>query len=162
MKIKLAFQVGNASSNRNAGSTKWRLHWGWQRVKLELKMKQTWHLMSRSASTCLLIAHWEFLMYAWILCCDIDMIDHLDLGLRMLLFLYFIAILVWYIDMSIIIGYSPCFASYGDSVSSWLFYSLHMPRLTIVHCLTCCVVFSDWHIILIVFWAWCSYSYSSW
>ena len=59
-----------------------------------------------------------FFMYAWILCCDIDMIDHLDLGLRMLLFLYFIAILVWYIDMSIIIGCSPCFAWYGDSVSS--------------------------------------------
>ena len=74
-----------------------------------------WHLMSRSASTCLLIAHWEFLIYAWILCCDIDMIDHLDLGLQMSLFLYFIAILLWYIDMPIIIGCLSCFAWYSDS-----------------------------------------------
>ena len=84
------------------------------------------------------------------------------LGFRMSLFLCFIAILVWYIDMPIIIGCSPCFAWYSDSVSSWLFCSLHMHRLTIVHCLTCCVVFSGLHIILIVFWAWCSYHYSSW
>ena len=57
-------------------------------------------------------------MHAWILCCDIDMIDHLDLGLQMSLFLYFIASLVWYIDMPIIIDCSSCFAGYSDSVSS--------------------------------------------
>ena len=85
------------------------------------------------------------------------------LGLRMsLFFMYYIARLVWYIDMSIIINCSSCFAWYSDSVSSWLFYSLHMHRLTIVHHLTCCVVFSGLHIILIVFWAWSLYRYLSW
>ena len=79
--------------------------------------------MSRSASTCLLIAHWEFLMYAWILCCDIDMIDHLDLGLRMSFFLYFIAILVWYIDMPIIIDCSSCLL--GIAILSLPDYSAH-------------------------------------
>ena len=44
----------------------------------------------------------------------------------------------------------------------WLFWSLHMHTLTAVHHSTGYVVFSDWHIILIVFWAWCSYRYSSW
>ena len=41
--------------------------------------------------------------------------------------------------MPIIIGCSSCFAWYSNSVSSWLFCSLHMHRLTIVHRLTCCV-----------------------
>ena len=77
-------------------------------------------------------------------------------------FLYFIASLVWYIDMPIIIDCSSCFAWYSDSISSWLFCSLHMHRLTIVHRLTWCVVFSGSHIILIVFWAWCLYRHSSW
>ena len=36
-------------------------------------------------------------------------------------------------------------------ILAWLFCSLHMHRLTIVHRLTCCVVFSDLHIILIIF-----------
>ena len=73
------------------------------------------------------------------------------LGLRMLLFLYFIASLVWYIDMPIIIDCSSCLAWYSDSVSSLLFCSLHMHRLTIVHRLTCCVVFFGLYILLIVF-----------
>ena len=55
------------------------------------------------------------------------------------------------LDMPIIIDCSSCFAWYSDSVSSWLFCSLHMHRLTIVHRLTCCVIFSGLYILLIVF-----------
>ena len=95
--------------------------------------------MSRSVSTCLLIAHWEFLLHAWILRCDIDMIDYLDWNLGCRFFLRFIARLVWYIDMPIIIDCSSCFAWYSDSVSSWLFWSLHMHTLTTVY-------HSAWHV----------------
>ena len=58
------------------------------------------------------------LMHAWILCCDIDMIDYLDWNLGCRFFLRFIARLVWYIDMPIIIDCSSCFAWYSDYVSS--------------------------------------------
>ena len=53
--------------------------------------------------------------------------------------------------MLIIIDCSSCFAWYSDSDSSWLFYLLHIYRLTIAHRLTCHVVFFGLYTILIVF-----------
>ena len=134
---------GRRESNLNLRWSKHGIWWVDQRVPVSwLHIGNFWCMLGYCVATLiwLIILIWGF-------------------GCRF--FLYFIAILVWYMDMSIIMGCSPCFAWYGDSVSSWLFCSLHMPRLTIVHRLTCCVVFSDWHIILIVFWAWCPYRYSS-
>ena len=79
----------------------------------------------------------------FVACLDIALWHWYDclswLGLRLSFFLRFIARLVWYIDMPIIIDCSSCFAWYSDFVSPWLFWSLHMHTLTTVY-------HSAWHV----------------
>ena len=36
---------------QNAGSTKWQFHWGSMKVKLELKLRQMWSLISQLMDT---------------------------------------------------------------------------------------------------------------
>ena len=128
-------------------------------------MKQTWHLMSWLVSACLLIAHWEFLMHAWILRCDIDMIDYLDWGFRCCFFLYFIARLVWYIDMSIVIDCSSCLL--GMTILSLPDYSAHFTCidsllyvvwLAVLFPLTCILFWSSLSMMIVSLSIWLSYS----
>ena len=83
---------GNTSSE-NAGSTKYRLYWGFLRVKLELRLRQMWRLIGRSMGThlsfrvCLLDCwlhiksswyHYPWCMLGYCICLrhlDVDFID---------------------------------------------------------------------------------------
>ena len=95
------------------------------RIKLELRVKQTWHLIGRSVDAHLLIVHWGFLaagldvVFIW----DFDMLDYWWLNLIALL--------------SVLI-----------LILAWLFWSLHMHTLTTVY-------HSAWHVdslTCILFW----------
>ena len=109
-----------------------------------------------------------FFVLHWYIClryltCWLWWLIRIDRGFRDSYFsLCFIDIFIWDFDMLIILIDHFVLLTALILILPWLFWSLHMRTLTAVHHSAGYVVFSDWHIILIVFWAWCSYRYSSW
>ena len=145
-----------------------------------------WHLIGRSVGTYLLIAYWELLislslMHAWLLysfgtlTCwlwwSIILIKDSDV----VIFLYFIAISFWDIDMLIVLIDYLTYLRIVTLISPWLFWSPRTYRFTVVYHLTWCVdslvcilscsslsVMSVSLFILIVIacmWTWVIYSY---
>ena len=94
------------------------------------------------------------------------------------MFLCFIAIFIWDIDMLIVlIDYLTCL-SIVILILPWLFYSLHMHRLTVLYLLTWCVdslacilsksslsmLYLSLFILIVIsrMWTWVVYSYFAW